>query len=170
VRNRNWVVALAAVGVAALCGSAVVGWQEWSTHDVESKSDDTVRAYLSSVTNGDYDSAYALLCTDETGTDRSSFEQAERTDPIRGFDVESSSEWSSFVDGHGRVYQVRVSRAMSSSLVEIPTQGGDPDPVCIQYRDIRDLDPSPSTAPLGVQVSGQPTPTFRWTAADATAA
>jgi hypothetical protein len=161
--TRNWVIALGVlIGVVALCGAAVGGWQERSRQDSERqrwKSDDAVRAYLNSVTNGDYDAAHALVCTDETGTDRSSFERAERSNPIRGFEIESSTSWSSWVDGHGRVYRVRVIRATGSSVAEIWTKGSDT--VCIQYGNIRDLRPSPSTARPTVQVSGQPTSTFR---------
>jgi len=135
VRTRTWAAALAAaVGVVALCGAAVAGWQELSRRDSareRSSSDDAVRAYLNSMTNGDYGAAHALVCTDETGTDRSSFERVERSDPIRTFNIESSTRWSSFVDGHGRTYRVRVTRANGSSLVEIRTQGTTP--VCIQY-------------------------------------
>jgi hypothetical protein len=141
VRTRNWVIALGVLfGVVALCGAAVGGWQEWSRKDSESersRSDDAVSAYLNSVTNGDYDAAYALVCTDETGTDRSSFERGERSNPTREFEIESSTTWSSWVDGHGRIYRVRVTRATGSSVVEISTQGSDT--VCIQYRNIRDL-------------------------------
>jgi hypothetical protein len=157
------VVALGAlVGVVALCGVAVGGWQELSRHDSErgrSRSDDVVRAYLNSVTNGDYDSAHALVCTDETGTDRTSFERAEQSNPIRRFEIESSAARSSWVDGHGRVYRVRVTRATGASVVEVSTQGSDT--VCIQYGNIRDLRPSPSTTRPTVQVSGQPTSTFQ---------
>jgi hypothetical protein len=141
MRTRNWTIALGVlVGVVALCGAAVAGWHERSGTDAErerSKSDDAVRAYLNATTGGDYDAAYALVCTDETGTDRRSFERVERSNPIRGFEIESSTEWSSWVDGHGRIYQVRVTYETGFGVVEIRTQGSDP--VCIQYRNIRDL-------------------------------
>lgn len=141
MRTRTWGTALCTlVGVVALCGAAVAGWLELSRQDSErerSRSDDAVRAYLNAVTNGDYDAAHALVCTDETGTDRSSFERAARSNPIRRFKIESSDTWSSWVDGHGRVYRVLVTRATGSSVVEVRTQGSDT--VCIQYGNIRDL-------------------------------
>jgi len=152
---RNWIVTLGVlVGVVALGGITVGGWSRYSQLE-RSKSDDAVRAYLNAAMNGDYDAAYALVCTDETGTDRSSFEQDERSNPIRGFEIESSTAWSSWVDGHGRGYHVRLTHDTGSGVVEIPTQGSDP--VCIQYRNIEDLQPSPSTARSTVRVSGQPT-------------
>jgi hypothetical protein len=156
---RNWVVTLGVVvGVVALCGVVVGGWS-WDSKRERTRSDDAVRAYLNAVMNGDYDAAYALVCTDETGTDRSSFDEDERSNPIRGFEIESSTAWSSWVDGHGRSYQVRVTHDTGSGVVEIPTQGSDP--VCVQYSDIRDLQPSPSpsTGRPTARVGGQPTST-----------
>jgi hypothetical protein len=78
---------------------------------------------------------YALVCTDETGVDRDSFEQAEPGDPIRSFEIESSGEWSSWVDGHGRIYRVRITWATGIETVEIRIQ--DANSISIQYADIK---------------------------------
>ncbi|MBQ0892694.1 hypothetical protein KBX37_06175 [Micromonospora sp. U56] len=136
VRRRSWVTLLSFLaGLAALCG-VTVGVNSWRNSEERSQSDRTVQTYLDSLARGDYNAAHALVCTDETGVDRGSFEQAEQADSIRSFEIESSSTWSSWVDGHGRSYRVRVTGATGAEIVEvISTRGANNG--CIQYRNIR---------------------------------
>jgi hypothetical protein len=150
MRTRHWLIVLGvAAGIVAMGGAITVGWQERSSQAIEherTRNDDTVRSYLQSLTEGNYDSAYALVCTDETGTDRNSFEHTEREDPIRSFQIQSSVAWSSWVDGHGRIYQVRVIRTTGTGMVEISTQGSDT--ACVQYNNTQHLPVwGPTTTP-----------------------
>lgn len=133
INRRRVVLALVAVGLASVCG---VAWLVDASVDNEAASERTVRAYLDSLIGGDYAAAYTLICTDETGIERGEFDGPERENPVRSFEIESSGAWSSPVDGHGRVYLVRVTRTAGTPVVqEIRTQG-DRD-VCIQHGNIR---------------------------------
>jgi hypothetical protein len=99
--------------------------------DEGSANDRLLHEYLGALARGEYDAAYALVCTDETGVDKSTFVAAQQQDPVRVSQVDSFGDWSSWVDGHGREYQMRITHASEAVTVErIATQSGR----CIQYR------------------------------------
>jgi hypothetical protein len=115
--------------VATLGAVSVVG--TWNRIDDEGPANDRlVHAYVRALARGDYDAAYELVCTDETGVDKSAFVEEQQQDPVQTSQIQSFGSWSSPIDGHGRDYQVQITHASGAVTVEhIATQSGR----CIQY-------------------------------------
>ncbi|GIF99487.1 hypothetical protein [Catellatospora citrea] len=126
------------VGILAAIGLLVLGCATWVVVDSVGTADDAdaeriVRSYLDALTADDYPTAYALICTDETGIERDEFERAARREPVRSYEIGASVAWSSPVDGSGREYRVTVTGATGVRAAQrIRTQGGR----CIQYGNI----------------------------------
>jgi hypothetical protein len=66
---KRWVLGVASGVVATLGGVLVVATP--TRTDEGPANDRVLRAYLGALASGEYDAAYALVCTDETGIDKS---------------------------------------------------------------------------------------------------
>ncbi len=132
--GRKWIILFCVLtGVVLLCA---VGWAAsvGTSRKERSESQRLVRSYFGSLARGDLGGAYRLVCTDETGIERTLFEQRYQKSPIRSFAIEWSGTWSNVIDGHGQIYRVHLTLATGATGVEeVRTQAA----TCIQYADTR---------------------------------
>jgi hypothetical protein len=113
--------------VALICGGLPYVYFRWSDLDEQRMADDEVGRYLSLVQEGDRSRADAMLCGgDDTTTVQlnDTFETDWSALRIDSVAIVSAWDWSSWVDGHGRTYGVRLtfadgSTAMTELVVEV---------------------------------------------------
>jgi hypothetical protein len=127
-RGHRLLLWAAAVVIGALvCGGIPVLYVELSNSSEQRKEDKEISGYLSLVQGNDHSGADAMLCGGDdtrTATLRDTDEPDWGQRRIEAFAIVGSEEWSSWVDGHGRIYHVRLtfadgSTAMSDLAVEV---------------------------------------------------